>query len=82
MSTFLLTDLSPMHIGHRIREVLTEQRRPASWLAARICVTRTHVYKIFEKQTLDTDLLLRISRVLGHDFFADISDELRGVSPD
>lgn len=71
-----------MHIGHRIREVLTEQRRPASWLAARICVTRTHVYKIFEKHTLDTELLLRISRVLGHDFFADISDELRGVSPD
>lgn len=55
-----------------------EQRRPASWLAQQICVTRTHVYKIFDKETIDLLLLLRISRALNHDFFAELSDELHG----
>jgi len=71
-----------MHIGHRIREVLAGQRRSAAWLAESICVTRTHIYKIFEKQTVDIDLLMRVSRATGHDFFADLSDELRGLSAD
>ena len=71
-----------MHIGHRIREVLAGQRRSASWLAAEICVTRTHIYKIFDKQTLDIDLLMRLSRALQHDFFADLSSEIKKESPD
>ncbi len=71
-----------MHIGHRIREVLAGQRRSAAWLAESICVTRTHVYKIFDKRTIDIDLLMRVSRALDHDFFAELSRAMRSQSPD
>lgn len=65
-----------MHIGHRIRDELRLQHRTAAWLAAAIFVTRTHIYKVFEKESIDSALLERISRALNHDFFADFTREL------
>ena len=60
-----------MHnIGHNIKEVLEAQGHTATWLAERIGVSRTHIYRIFRKENIDVMLLLRISRALGHDFFA------------
>lgn len=64
-----------MHIGNRIREELELQRRTASWLANEIFVSRSHVYKIFEKESVDCQLLMRVSRALCHDFFSELSDE-------
>ncbi len=64
-----------MHIGHRIREELELQRRTASWLAKEIFVSRSHIYKIFDKESVDCQLLMRISRALCHDFFSELSDE-------
>lgn len=55
---------------------MEEQRRPASWLATQIFVTRTHIYKIIEKESIDCHLLMRISCALNHDFFADLTREL------
>ena len=66
-----------MHIGNCIREKLREDGRSVSWFAEKICCTRTHVYKIFKKESIDTALLERISRVLSHDFFEDMSKEIR-----
>lgn len=65
-----------MHIGLAIKQQLKLQRRSASWLAGEIHCTRTHIYKIFDKQTIDIELLMRISRALDHDFFADLSAEM------
>jgi len=65
-----------MHLGNAIREELKRQERTVAWFARQICCTRTHVYKIFEKENIDVDLLLRISRILNHDFFKDISEEI------
>ena len=48
----------------------------ACWLATQICCTRTNVYKIFEKESLDTVLLMRISKALRYDFFKLYSAEL------
>lgn len=50
-----------------------EKRIPAVQLAERICVCRTHIYKIYEKDTIDTHLLMRISLALSHNFFAEIA---------
>lgn len=66
-----------MHIGHRILEIMTQQGRTAAWLAARICVSRTHVYKIFRKDSIDMAMLMRISQALRHDFFAEISRDFK-----
>ncbi len=59
-----------VHIGNLILRELTAQRRSASWLAEQLSCDRTNVYKIFKKKDLDTQLLLRISRILGRDFFS------------
>ena len=45
--------------------------------AASLRCHRQNIYKIFGKQDIDTALLRRISIVLKHDFFADISAELK-----
>ena len=59
-----------VHIGNLILRELTAQRRSASWLAEQLSCDRTNVYKIFKKKDLDTQLLLRISCILGRDFFS------------
>ncbi len=65
-----------VHIGSLIRKELDRQERTVAWFARKICCTRPHAYKIFEKDNLDVKLLMRISRVLRHDFLADISQSM------
>ncbi len=60
---------SNIHIGLLIREQLKADLRSASWLAREIGCTRNHVYKIFNKPSLDGDLLLRISLSMHFNFF-------------
>ncbi|MBR2862207.1 MAG: XRE family transcriptional regulator [Bacteroidaceae bacterium] len=65
-----------MHIGHRIQQVLREQERSATWFADKLCYTRSNVYKIFDRSSIDTFLLRRISKILNHDFFEDLSEDI------
>lgn len=58
-----------IHIGHLIEEELLRQERSAAWLAKKLYCDRTNIYKIFKRESIDTDLLLRISKVLDHNFF-------------
>lgn len=68
--------LPVMHIGKRIKEVLAEQGRTSLWLARQLSYNRTTMYKIYDKASLDTQMLLRISRIMEHDFFKEFSKEL------
>ena len=65
-----------IHIGKRIKEVLDEQGRSACWLASMLPCERSNVYNIFKRSNLGIALLFRLSEVLQHDFFKDISDAL------
>ncbi len=58
-----------INIGRMIEQVLREQGRSVSWFAKQIYCERTNVYSIFQRSSLDTELLLRISKVLSYDFF-------------
>ena len=58
-----------MHIGNLIKQQLEEQGRTVVWFARKLSCSRTNVYKIFEKPSIDTNLLLRISSILNYDFF-------------
>ena len=64
-----------IHIGELIRKRMLEIERTPSWLARKINCDRTNIYKIFQRPSIDTALLSRISKALDHDFFADLSDE-------
>ena len=70
------TIASNLHIGQLIREQLKEDQRNASWLAREIGCTRNHVYKVFRKSSLDTDLLLHISKAIQFNFFHYYTAEL------
>lgn len=63
------THESNIHIGHLIHEQLKADERSVSWLAREIHCTRNHVYKIFNKPSLDSTLILRISKVMHFNFF-------------
>ena len=64
-----------MYIGHLIKQKVEEQGRSVTWLARGLSNSRTNVYNIYEKKSIDADLLLRISVLLDYDFFADYSRE-------
>ncbi len=58
-----------LHIGHLIQEQLRKDQRSVGWLAREIHCTRNNVYKIFNKPSLDGDLILRISKAMNFNFF-------------
>jgi len=62
-------------IGLIIKEELASQERTVSWFARKIHMDRSNVYRLFEKNSVDTDLLRRISQVLRRDFFSLYSDQ-------
>lgn len=64
-----------VHIGQIIKEVLERQERTPVWLARKINCERPNIYYIFQQQSINTDLLLRISIALQHDFFKYYSEE-------
>jgi hypothetical protein len=64
-----------MHIGERIKQVLKERKRPVTWLAEEIDCERTNVYNIFSRKDISTGLLQKISVILNHDFFKELSHD-------
>lgn len=58
-----------MHIGKLIKQQMEEQGKTVVWLARQLSYSRTNVYKIYEKPSIDTDVLMRISVILKYDFF-------------
>lgn len=55
---------------------MRRQERSPSWLARKINCERPNVYYIFKQESINTDLLLRISRALKCNFFIYYSEEL------
>ena len=60
---------SDIHIGQVIQAQLKADQRSASWLAREIGCSRNHVYKIFDKPSLDSELLFFISKTMSFNFF-------------
>lgn len=65
-----------IHIGNCIRKKLEEQGKTTVWLARELGCHRTNIYKIYDKMTIDTGVLLRISKILDYDFFSLYSEEM------
>jgi hypothetical protein len=63
-------------IGSEIKNRLKTSKHSVVWFAGQLECSRTNVYKIFEKQTISTEELFRISEILGCDFFKMYSDKL------
>lgn len=70
-------ELKTIHVGKMVKRELKAQGRTVVWLARTINMERSSIYKIFERNSLSVDLLIRISLVMNHDFFKDISEKIR-----
>ena len=66
-----------MKIGRRIREEFDKMPKNCTiaWFAKELHCERRNVYRIFERENIDIMLLARISRILNHNFFQDLSDQ-------
>lgn len=60
-------------IGTIIKEELDKQERSVTWFAKKLSCDRTNVYRIFHKNSIETELLIRISVILNRDFTKEIS---------
>ena len=63
-------------IGKQIKAILKQQNKSVSWLARKLNTNRTYVYRIFKKQSIDTEVLRQISIILKHDFFSVYSKDI------
>ena len=61
-----------IHIGQMIKAVFDESGMTISEFARQIYLERSTVYGIFERPSIDSLLLARISLVLKHNFLSDI----------
>ncbi len=67
-----MNDSDCIHIGHLIKSVFDASGMTVSELARQIHCERTNVYKIFNRRSIDVELLVKISKILNHNFLADV----------
>lgn len=60
--------MKKVHIGKEIEKKLSERKMSITEFAERISYSRRSVYRMFEKNSIDIELLERISTVLKFDF--------------
>lgn len=65
-----------IHIGQLIERQIHEQGRSVTWFAKKLYCDRTNVYSIFKRASIDTDLLIRISKILNYNFFDCFTEEV------
>ena len=66
--------LNDLQIGQRIQTELRKQGRSVSWLAKQLGMERTSLYYTFRQNSIDVELLLRISAFTNHNFLQDVAD--------
>jgi len=64
-----------LHIGSLIKSVVVEKKIEVVAFADALCCDRSNIYSIFERKTIDTDKLIRISEILGHNFLLEYFEE-------
>lgn len=65
-----------IHIGRLIKQKMEERHLTVVWLARHLSCSRTNIYKMFERYSIDTEVLMKLSTILDFDFFSFYSDEL------
>jgi hypothetical protein len=73
-----ITGMAKIHIGKKIKARLYNSGMSVTGFASQIGRTRNIAYDIFERESMDTGLLLKISEVLNHDFFSYYSKQVKG----
>lgn len=66
-----------MHIGAYIKNVFDGGPKSwtVTWFAQQLNCDRRNIYNIFNRQSIDTELLMRISKILQTNLFNDLVKE-------
>lgn len=64
-----------IHIGKEIHCELLNQNKSVLWLSQQLGCNRTNIYNIFVRESISTDLLLKVSIALKKDFFTMYSQQ-------
>lgn len=67
--------MAKIHMGQLIKQVFEKSGYSTSELAALIHCDRTNIYRIFNRSSIDSELLYRISAALHYDFMQAYSPE-------
>ena len=65
------------NMGRRIKEYVEDNGIRIGWLSQRLHCHRNTIYNIFERNWIDTQMLMRLCIVLKHDFFAELSEHYK-----
>lgn len=71
-----------IHIGSLIQDRVSTSGMKITEFARRIGKTSSNIYNIFERESIDTDLLDKISTVLEYDFFQHYCKPIQGADAD
>lgn len=66
----------PVHVGNLILHQLYLSGNSIQWFADQMGMQRANCYRIFRAPSMTIERLVRISQIMQHDFFADISNQL------
>lgn len=76
----MIMKLERINVGLAIEQRLNELGMSKSEFGRRIGIPRQNVNCILEKPSIDTEKLISISEALGHNFFADYSDDHHAIA--
>lgn len=65
-----------LHIGVNIQKELNRQNKTVAWFAEQMGLQRPNCYRIIRSESINTDRLILVSKILQHDFFKDYSKYL------
>lgn len=71
--------ISANDIGELIKRVMRKKKISVISMAKTLQCSRTNVYKIFDKHSIDTETLMKLSLAIGFDFFKAYSDEFQSL---
>ena len=75
-----MNNVDQIHIGKIIKEQVALKGIRISWLAEQLHCHRNNIYKIYEKQWIDTHILMNLSKILDFDFFLYLSKYLNDTN--
>ena len=73
--------IDEMRIGQRIHDELKRQGRTVTWLAQQLDLERPSLYYTFRQNSIDMELLMRISFILNHNFILDVAGVYSAYRP-
>lgn len=68
--------LNDFHVGNLIISFLKKSNIPQARLARELGMATPNVNRLLKRESMDTTLLFKISKILNHNFFAEISGEI------